>query len=121
MVPEAAWHLAPCSLSSEITYRIISSYAKNHIDPKQAQVTSDYDFCFTVQEKVRVVPYKHTYEVFQWGKRRRPKSATETGEYKLHLLFEMTHDKEKYKGYTVVEGFKGENLADLAETIDTYR
>jgi hypothetical protein len=67
------------------------------------------------------VPYKHTYEVFQWGKRRRPKFATETGQYKLHPLFEMTHDKKKYKGYTAVEGFKRENLADLAETIDTYR
>jgi hypothetical protein len=120
MLPEVAWHLAPCSLTSEVSYRIIRLHLKNNIDPKWAEITSDYDFCFTIKKKVRVVPYKHTYELMQWGKRRRPKFKTDLVEYKLHEIFEMTHNGEKYKGYTVIDGFRGDSLADLGETIDAY-
>ena len=35
-------------------------------------------------------------------------------------IFEMTDDQHKYKGYTVIEGFKGNNIEELKENIDNY-
>jgi len=119
MTPDVAWHLGPCSISSRTTYRLIRFHVKANIDPKFAEITSDYDFCFTVKKRVRVEPYTRRYESI-FGTRRRPKFKTDTVSFNLHEIFEMTHAEERYKGYTVVEGFSGESLADLAETIDRY-
>jgi hypothetical protein len=122
MTPNVAWHLYPCSVSSHMTYRIIRAHVKDHIDPLFAQVTSDYDFCFTVKKKVRIVPFVKRWEETKLnGKSYRPRRfRTKQVDYDLHEVFEMTHAKENYRGYTVVEGFKGDSLADLAANIDHY-
>jgi hypothetical protein len=56
LTPEFALHERPCSITSKQTYDIVRYYVKENIDPKQAEVTSDYDFCFTVKKKVAIKP-----------------------------------------------------------------
>lgn len=119
MVPDIAWHLYPCSFSSQQTYRIIRAWVKDHIDSQYAEITSDYDFCFTVKKRVRIKPYNYRSESLD-STRRRPKFVNRHVEYKTVEIFEMTHAKERYKGYTVIEGFKGNSLEDLAENVDSY-
>jgi hypothetical protein len=119
MTPEVAWHLGPCSIDSRVAYRIIRFYVQTNIDPRWAEITSDYDFCFTVKKRVRVEPYTRHYESV-FSSRRRPKFKTDTVQFHTHELFEMTHADARYKGYTVVDGFSAPSLADLAETIDHY-
>jgi hypothetical protein len=122
MTPDVAWHLYPCSISSGLAYRIIRSHVKDNIDPRFASVTSDYDFCFTIKKKVRVIPYTKQWEVKkQDGKSYRPpRFKTSHVEYVHHEVFEMTNDKDRYRGYTVVDGFAGASLHELAENIDRY-
>ena len=122
MNPDIAWHLHPCSISSEIAYRIIRAWVKDHIDPLYAVVTSDYDFCFTVQKKIRVVPFTKKVEQLtnRWKSYSPPRFTSSTVDYEKRVLFEMTDNKNRYQGYSVMTGFSAKSLAELAEQIDHY-
>ena len=52
----------PCLLSSEESYAIIRAHVKANIDHKVAAITSDYDFCFTV-EKIIPLYESQSYQV----------------------------------------------------------
>lgn len=122
LTPEFALHTKPCALTSKQTYDIVRTYIKDHIDPKQAAITSDYDFCFTVKKKVALKPWVKSTEVKKANGRsyRTPKFKTQTVDHKQVDLFEMTSDQDKYKGYTVIKGFVGENLEDLVDVMKNY-
>lgn len=122
MVPDLMIHTQPCSLSSPQTYEIIRKYVKENIAPKEARITSDYDFCFTVKKVVHVKPWTKRTEVFTaTGKSyKRPKFKTSSVDTKLEEIFEMTHKGRNYQGYTPIEGFSGKNLKDLEEQIKAY-
>lgn len=122
LTPEFALHEKPCSLTSQQTYAIIRSYVKDNIDPKQAAITSDYDFCFTVKKKVTVKPWQQSRELLTRAGRsyRPPKYKTQTVEHKLVEVFEMTHAGSTYKGYTIIKGFNGVTLEDLVNNIKAY-
>ena len=42
----------PCKLSREDAYKIIRHHVLKNIDPKVSKVTSDYDFCFSVEKEI---------------------------------------------------------------------
>lgn len=121
--PEPFLPSRPCSLSSKDTYGIIREYIKNNINPKAAEITSDYDFCFTVKKKIKLpTPYesKHEFKTSRGKSYRPPRVKKTLTENKMVEVFEMTHDERKYQGYTVVEGFRGNNQEDLKNNIDAY-
>ncbi|MFA5234012.1 MAG: hypothetical protein WC390_06380 [Sulfurimonas sp.] len=121
--PEPILPSKPCSLSSKETYGIIREYIKNNINPKAAEITSDYDFCFTVKKKVKLAkPYTHKWENKKDnGKSYRPPRINQKFVENRNVeVFEMTHAESKYQGYTVIEGFRGDNQDDLKKNIDTY-
>ena len=122
LTPEFAIHTKPCALTSKQTYDIIRTYVKDHIDPKHAIITSDYDFCFTVKKKVGVKPWLSSKEIKTRNGRSyaTPKFKTQTVEHKQVDLFEMTSEQDKYKGYTPVKGFVGRNLEDLVDVMKNY-
>ena len=122
LVPEFLLHKRPCSLSSTQTYEIVRQYVKENIDPKQAVVTSDYAFCFTVKKKVAIKPYIHTWEEKKPNGKSytRPRIKNRTIEWKEVEIFEMTNEKDKYKKYTPIKGFSGDSLEDLIENIKLY-
>ena len=102
-------------MDSSVAYRIIRSHIKSHIDGGYAGVTSDYDFCFTVKKKIRVVPFVKDWENRKDNGKcyRPPRFNRKQVDYELYEIFEMTSAKARYGGYTVVDGFKGDSLADL--------
>jgi len=122
LTPEFAIHTKPCALTSQQTYDIIRTYVKDHIDPKHAIITSDYDFCFTVKKKVALKPWVKSTEIKKANGRsyRSPKFKTQTVDHKQVEVFEMTHEAKGYQGYTVIKGFVGTSLEDLVDTIKNY-
>jgi len=122
--PSLIIHEKPCRLSSKESYDIIREHVKNNINPMAASVTSDYNFCFTVQKRApKAKPYHYTVDVNNsiFDKRkRRPKYQERVQKDVFFPCFEMTWSPENYKGYTPIEGFKAENETALKETIDSY-
>jgi len=116
--PEILNYEMPCYLSSKDSYEIIRAHVKRNIDAKYAKITSDYDFCFTVEKVIPLAkPFNSTFTI---KKGRRNISEVRLQTTKQVKIFEMTHDESKYKGYTVLEGFSADNEAKLQEKIDTY-
>lgn len=113
----------PSKLSSEQSYQIVREYIKQHIDPNVAEITSDYNFCFTVKKRIALrKPYTQQVEILtargksyknkRWRKRYVVKRRVE--------VFEMTWSPRNYQDYTPIEGFRGENWEDLEAKINTY-
>lgn len=121
--PSPSIHTRPCTVSSEDAYRIIRQYVKNNIDPKWAEITSDYSFCFTVKKKIEFTkPYSIEREIKKSNGKsyRKPKFQTLFSNYRSEVVFEMTSAEDKYKGYTIIPEFVGEDEEDLKQTIDAY-
>lgn len=121
LVPDIAIHNRPCSIDADTTYKIIRNHVNDNIEGKYARVTSNYDFCFTVKKRIRVEPYTYKTEVKKGNGRSyaRPRFNTHKVEFREVEIFEMCPSKP-YQKYTPIIGFKGENLADLAENIKLY-
>ncbi len=106
--------MKPSALSSEDSYKIIRAYIKEKIDGRYAEITSDYDFCFTVKKKIKLTtPYTETFSpIFGKGKSRKELISNRSVQ-----IFEMTDDVKKYNGYTPIKGFVGKDHADLKKNI----
>lgn len=111
----------PCSLTSRQTYKIVRQHIKDHIDPKLATITSDYDFCFAVSRRVKLAQIVHyTVNVNQGSKRRRPKLVKKQRSERLESCFEMTYSPENYKGYSSIKSFEADTQEQLKKNIDEY-
>lgn len=122
LTPPLAIHNRPCELTSKQTYRLIRHYVKENINHNYGVITSDYDFCFTVKKRIPIKPYVISTEIKRDnGKSYRPPRFKHHEEkYKTWDLFEMTNAEDRYKGYTVIQGFKGDSLSDLYNNIKTF-
>lgn len=129
LVPSVLLSTQHCRLTSKETYDIIRKYIKENINPKVAEITSDYDFCFTVKKKIKLAK-EHKYEVDVNNsifdkKKRKPKYVTHINTTKSVEIFEMTHNQagnngKGYQNYTVITPFEAENQNALSEYIDNY-
>lgn len=122
MVSDLLIHNQPCSLSSKQTYNIVRRHILDNIDSRWAVVTSDYDFCFTVKKKIAVKPIQKKDPILKRNGRpyAKPRFKTSSVTHKTEEIFEMTHAEKRYKGYTSIKGFEGNNLQELAENIKLY-
>ena len=122
LTPEFLLHKRPCYITSKQTFDIVRHHVKENIDPKQAVVTSDYDFCFTVKKKIAVKPYIHKWEEKKPNGRSyaRPRIHQKTITHREVEIFEMTSKEKKYGNYTPIEGFKGDSLEDLINNVKAY-
>ena len=122
--PDIALPNTECCLSSEDTYKIIREHVKRNIDPRYAEVTSDYDFCFEVAKIVPLhTPYTSRTEITtSRGRSYRHKKYKEftVKTRQIKRVFEMTHSGSRYQKYTVIPGIRGKNHADLKNNIDQY-
>ena len=118
IIPEVVLHEYPCKLSSSDMYRIVRYYIKNNIDMRYARITSDYDFCFTVKKKAELIgpgKIKHSTtsdSIFE--------ISDDIETFREFDVFEMTHDKENYRGYTPIRGISARNQHELKEKIENY-
>lgn len=122
VVPDIVIHNQPCTISSYAAFCIVRGFVKDNIDKKNARISSDYDFCFTVQKLVatKPVPWRNEITTARGKSYRPPRYKTGTTTHKEVEVFEMTHSKENYRGYTPIAPFKGDNLKELVENIQTY-
>jgi hypothetical protein len=123
IVTEISLENHPCCIPSSEWYKVIRSHIKENINPSFAEITSDYNFCFTVQKKIKLnTPkvWKTERTKFNGKSYRPPQFTSHRKEYELHPLFEMTHESENYKGYTPIPSIKGDNLSDLRENVAKY-
>ncbi len=110
----------PCKFTSEQTYTIVRQYIKQHINLEIAEITSDYDFCFTVKKKIPLSEIeKYTVDVNIFSKRK-PNYEQRFRKYREVPIFEMTYFPRNYRGYTPIEGFQGESHEDLQHKINIY-
>lgn len=122
MTPEFGLQHRPCYISSVNTYKMVRAYIKNNIDPAVAVITSDYDFCFTVQKLIRIKPYTTKREITKANGKSyaKPRFNEWTTTHEKKKIFEMTDKKRRYQGYTPIDGFSGENIYDLKENVDLF-
>jgi len=122
MTPEFGLQHRPCYISSVNTYKMVRSYIKNNIDPAVAEITSDYDFCFTVKKKIRINPYVTKREITKTNGKSyaKPRFKEWTTTHEKKEIFEMTDKKRCYQGYTPIDGFSGNNIYDLKENVDLF-
>jgi len=123
LFPEIILKSKPCEFTSEQSYKIVRQHIKAHIDPKVAEITSDYNFCFTVKKLVGLQnPYETKHEILTLrGKSYKNKQYRSSYVKSRHVeVFEMTHTGSNYKGYTPIRGFRGKDQGDLKEAIDEY-
>lgn len=112
----------PVTLPSKTFYDIIRYYIKNNINPIVAEITSDYDFCFTVKKKVkRIEPLVVKKEQLKSNGRSyaKPKFTTKVHQYAgSFVIFEMTHKDKCYNNYPVLPDIIGDNIDELQKKID---
>jgi hypothetical protein len=122
--PSILLHTKPVELTSLESYGIVRQYIKSHIDLDVARISSDYDFCFNVVKKVHLdKTEQYTVDINLFGTRgrkRKPKLVTKYRSNREVPIFEMTNAADKYNGYTVFPGFKGESHADLKRKVNKY-
>jgi hypothetical protein len=112
-------------LTSKQTYGIIRKHIQDNINSKYAHITSDYDFCFKVKKKISLAEkISYQRDVSRYGAKK-PKYITDYKEFREIEIFEMTYSSDRgyggnHKGYTPIEGFKGNNMGELKENIDNY-
>jgi len=114
--PSLWMHKLPSKLSSKQVYDILRQYIKTNIDPRYAKITSDYNFCFTV-EKNLLISDPYTKEITTGTGRRKKTNKTLINQRHIQV-FEMTSEEEKYKGYTPIKGIVGDDEEDLQNKLN---
>lgn len=106
----------PCSISGEDLYRMIRNRVNREIDNHYARVTSNYDFCFTVQKVIKLAdpePYKQDI-----GTKRKPHVITKYRNERTITVFQSA--PKAYQSYTVQQGIVANNYEELEEKVETY-
>ena len=120
--PPMLLHERPCKFTSKQMYDMTRQYILTHIDNSVAKITSNYAFCFEVRKLVPLIePETITYQnIFGRTKRERNKIHTAVKKYEEKTIFEMTHEQEKYRGYSVIPELHANSEEELKEKLDTW-
>ena len=110
-VPSIVVNNIPCSISGEHLYDIIRQHIKANINHDVARITSDYDFCFTVQ---KVIKLEEPITVFKVDAKSKKKQHIKTE--RLVPIFEMSPNV--YQDYTPVPSISANNEEELKGKID---
>lgn len=112
----------PVRLPSKTFYEILRLYINQNINSEVAYVSSNYGFCFTVKKRIKhIKPEIKQVEVLNSkGKSYlRPRFVTRTYQYAGdYIVFEMTSDKDAYKGYPILPSIEADNIDQLKQKID---
>lgn len=108
----------PCELSKKQSYNIIREHIKQNIDPKYAEITSDYDFCLTVKKKIEIEPEAYQVNLNAGYSRRKPKYETRFKRARAIEIYKTS--PEGYQGYPTIENFTGKNADDLKGNVDKF-
>jgi len=122
ILPDVLLVNKPCSLSSKQMYDITRQYVREHINSDFARITSDYDFCFTVEKVIPLLePKPISYQqIFAKTKKERNKIHYRTAKTKKETIFEMTDDQSRHQGYTAINGMFASSEYELKEKVYTW-
>lgn len=128
LTPDFLLHTRPCSLSSGQVYKIVRAHILNNINGKVARVTSNYDFCFSVEKVIETKPYEVKKEKTKanFKSYRPPKFITTQHTSKQQKIFEMTWAGAGqgigagYSSYPIIEGWSANNLQELYDNMKQY-
>jgi hypothetical protein len=119
LFPDLILASKPCRLTSKQSYDIVRQHIKNNIDPRAAEVTSDYDFSFAVAKRIELCePEKYKVNLAKMGKRSR--YETRYRKSRAVQIYEMTYSPENRTGYTPIKPFFGKDHEDLKKNIDSF-
>ena len=123
--PKPALALRPTKLSSVDSYEIIRNYINDNIDPKYAEVTSNYEFCLTVTKKIplsETIEYTYDDNFSIFGRKKKPKFKKGYRTERKQVVFECApiRDGKLYQGYSKCIEFSGETYEDLVKNINNY-
>ncbi len=104
----------PCSISGKDLYKVIRNHIKVNINPKYARISSDYDFCLSVEKVIAHEPESYQVNV---GKRR-PKYEVMYRRNRTIKIFETS--PQGYSSYPKQDGISAKNQRELEEKIDAY-
>lgn len=118
IIPEILIHEYPCKLSSDDFYKIIRRHVKANIDNKHAKISSDYEFCFSVNKIVPTVgPAPVSHKELMSSKFKEKTEIIDTTEFRV---FEMTNADRAYKGYTVIPEISANSEEKLNKKIQKF-
>lgn len=122
IIPEILLHNTPCEISSVDLYRLVREHVKKNIDNTCAKITSDYDFCFSVKKLIPLFkPREYTYtNPFASTKKARQKVNHAVDKFREVEIFQMTDDKQNYKGYSPIKPITANSEQELKEKIDFF-
>ena len=117
----------PCEISSEESFKIIRAFIKANINPKVARMTSDYDFCLTV-EKFIDLKEKESYTVdlnndLFSKRKKKPNIVTRFRTNRQMVVYKTAPNRPQkgvYDGYPMTPGFKGESYDDMVANIEKF-
>lgn len=127
LTPDFLLHTRPCSLSSHQVYKIVRAHILNNINGKVARVTSNYEFCFSVEKVIETKPYEVKKEKTKanFKSYRPPKFITTQHTSKQQKIFEMTWAGAEsggrgYSSYPIIEGWSANTLQELYDNMKQY-
>ncbi len=105
-----------CKIDSKQLYNIVRDYIKKNINNKIAYISSDYDFCFSVNKHIELhKPEKYKVDN---GTKRRPNLVEKQRIDKTIQVFQSC--PEAYQSYTVQEPIFANNYAELEQKVNDY-
>lgn len=113
----------PCKFTSKQMYNIIRNYIKTNINHQYAIITSDYDFCFTVEKKIELFePEEYTVDLnsLSMKKTKIKKFEKRYRKFRKIEIFSMTHSEAKYNNYKIFPEFIANNHKELVKKVDEY-
>lgn len=119
MFPSMVLHELPMTADSQLVYAILRQYIKDNIDNTAAEITSDYDFCFSVEKKIKLTKIEEFVRTIEKGKGRCKRKVRETQflDTRKRRVFEMTYSPKNYSDYTPIKEITGKNAKELRDKI----
>lgn len=118
LFPEILLSQRPCEFDSVTVYRIVREYIRDNIDPKVAKISSDYNFCFEVQKRIKLCKPKE--RMIDVSRTKKPKYELKVDHERNESCFRMTNKKENYDNYPAIEGIRAKNQKELNEKMQKY-
>lgn len=116
--PELILSDKPCKLSSKDSFDIIRTHVKRHINTKFAEISSDYDFHFSVNKVISLdKPEEYIIDI---SKKRKPKYEKRFRNTRKVSVLNIKPKNSDFRYGEPAPNFIGKNQTDLKNNIDNY-
>lgn len=119
LTPKFALHMKECALTHQDSYNIVRSFILDNIDNQYARVSSNYDFCLSVNKIIKVKPIVADMDMYKdIPTSKRPKFTSKKHSESSYEVYSVA--PKAYQSYSVIKPFTGNNLEDLVKNIKLF-